>query len=268
VAVGDFTGDGKLDLAVADFGDALGNGGGVSVLLGNGDGTFQPAVNYAAGSGPASVAVKDFNGDGSLDLAVADNQGSTLSVLLGNGDGTFQTAGSYGAGSYPLSVAVGDFTGDGIPDLALANNGANNVSILLNDGVWPPGPGGSPRRQPPTSPAMGSTSSDRIPGFVGDVFRKAPSGSSALLRPGVNIYDTDPALASWLQPARDHPRTDDSFTCAADRTTGDGVPLLDGATVTGSGGDTTNGNELLTLMDSDGQDNIRGFNLNSISGGL
>src|ERR1022692_2476663 len=63
VAVGDFNGDGKLDLAVA-------NGVGVSVLLGNGDGAFQPAVTYAAGTYTESIAVGDFNGDGKLDLVV------------------------------------------------------------------------------------------------------------------------------------------------------------------------------------------------------
>jgi hypothetical protein len=127
VAVGDFNGDGKLDLAVAD------NGGGVSVLLGNGDGTFQPAVSYAAGSIPWSVAVGDFNGDGKLDLAVANAGSDNVSVLLGNGDGTFQPAVNYAAGVSPNSVAVGDFNGDGKLDLALADNGGG-VSVLLGNG--------------------------------------------------------------------------------------------------------------------------------------
>jgi hypothetical protein len=90
-AAGDFNGDGKLDLVVASKNFP----GKVSVLLGNGDGTFQPHVDYATGSategtGPGSVITADFNGDGGLDLAVANNNANTISILLGNGDGTFQ----------------------------------------------------------------------------------------------------------------------------------------------------------------------------------
>ena len=119
VAVGDFNGDGIPDLAVADSGVYPTYSGTVSILLGKGDGTFQAAVNYAAGRQPVSVAVGDFNGDGKLDLAVANygdyfhGSGSGVSVLLGNGNGTFQPAQSFPAGINPTSVAVGDFNGDG-----------------------------------------------------------------------------------------------------------------------------------------------------------
>jgi hypothetical protein len=129
VAVGDFNGDGKLDLAVAN---ELSNN--VSILLGNGDGTFQAAVNYGAGSTLFAVAVGDFNGDGKLDLAVADAVSDYVSVLLGNGDGTFKTAVQYVAGLEPIAVAVADFNGDGKLDLAVANDEGNSVSILLGKG--------------------------------------------------------------------------------------------------------------------------------------
>ncbi|HLJ96202.1 MAG TPA: VCBS repeat-containing protein [Gemmataceae bacterium] len=93
---------------------------------------FLAPLAFDAGITPASVAVGDFNGDGRLDLAVADFQGDTVSVLLGNGDGTFQPAQYYAAGARPQSVVVGDFNGEGIPDLAVANFG--DVSVLLGNG--------------------------------------------------------------------------------------------------------------------------------------
>ncbi len=129
MAVGDFNGDGKPDLVVANVDSDT-----VSVLLGNGDGTFQTAQNFGAGRGPRSVAVGDFNGDGKLDLAVANFYSNNVSVLLGNGDGTFQAARNFAVGNGPYSVAVGDFNGDGVQDLAVANFNSNNVSVLPGNG--------------------------------------------------------------------------------------------------------------------------------------
>jgi len=134
VAVGDFNGDGISDLAVANYGDANGRGGNLSVLLGNGDGSFRKAVNYATGSGPFAVAVADFNADGFLDLVVVNDISNTVSILLGRGDGTFRAARGFPTGLYPDSVVVGDFNGDGIADLVVANYGGNNVSVLLGNG--------------------------------------------------------------------------------------------------------------------------------------
>ena len=133
VAVGDFNHDGKLDLAVANFacGSPCGN---LAILLGNGDGTFKAAVNYATGAQPISIAVGDFNHDGNLDLAVANNSSSSVSVLLGNGDGTFKTAVSYSVPSDAVSVAVGDINGNGKPDLVVADLYSTSVSLLLGNG--------------------------------------------------------------------------------------------------------------------------------------
>src|SRR6266852_2860168 len=131
VAIGDFNGDGKLDLAVANSSSRSNT---VSVLLGNGDGSFQPQTTFATGSTPTSVAIGDFNGDGKLDLAVANANSANVSVLLGNGDGSFQAQTTFATGFIPESVAIGDFNGDGKLDLAVANGGDNNVSVLLGNG--------------------------------------------------------------------------------------------------------------------------------------
>jgi hypothetical protein len=148
VTVGDLNGDGKPDLVVANYCTSNCASGSVSVLLGNGDGTFQSAVSYPSGGEDAySAAVADVNGDGKPDLVVVNYCTSncasgSVSVLLGNGDGTFQSAVSYPSGGPDaVSVVIGDFNGDGKPDLAVANACFNyscgasaNVSVLLGNG--------------------------------------------------------------------------------------------------------------------------------------
>src|SRR5438093_62035 len=106
VAKGDFNGDSKLDLAVANFAGAT-----VSILLGTGTGSFGAKTDFGTGAGPASVAVGDFNGDGKLDLAVTNYYVDTFSILLGTGTGSFGAKIDFGTGSTPVSVAVGDITG-------------------------------------------------------------------------------------------------------------------------------------------------------------
>ena len=130
MAVGDFNGDGKQDLAVTNV-----SSNSVSILLGDGSGNFGAPVNFGVGDDPVSVAVGDFNGDGKQDLATANIGSNNVSILLGDGTGNFNPAVNFAVGSYPYSVAVGDFNGDGEPDLAAANNGSNDVSILLGDGT-------------------------------------------------------------------------------------------------------------------------------------
>ena len=131
VAVGDFNGDGKQDLATANH-DSPGS---VSILLGDGAGGFGPATNFSVGNGPTSVTVGDFNGDGNQDLAIANDITNDVSILLGDGAEGFGPATNFGAGTTPASVAVGDFNGDGKQDIVVANLGSNNVSILLGDGA-------------------------------------------------------------------------------------------------------------------------------------
>jgi hypothetical protein len=136
LACGDFNGDGKLDLAIANEGGGL---SGITILLGNGDGTFTAGASFSTGASPRSLVIGDFNQDGKLDLAVsnlAGNTGSTLSIFLGNGDGTFAPEPPIGApdSTFAFPLATGDFNADGKLDVAVANEGSNSVSILLGNG--------------------------------------------------------------------------------------------------------------------------------------
>src|SRR5713101_2109196 len=83
--------------------------------------SFFAPVSYAADASPRAVITADFNGDGRLDLAVANAGSNDVSILLGNGDGTFQAAQNYASGGTPVSLAVGDFNSDGKLDLVTAN---------------------------------------------------------------------------------------------------------------------------------------------------
>jgi hypothetical protein len=138
LAVGDLNGDGALDLVIANLG--FGAPTTVSVLLGNGDGTFKAQVGYATGTDPVSVAIGDFNRDKKLDVVVTNNLDATVSVLLGNGDGTLQPQVTYSTGVGPTWVVAGDVNGDGNPDLAVAIGGVpslgsnDETDVLLGNG--------------------------------------------------------------------------------------------------------------------------------------
>ena len=125
VTAGDFNGDGILDLAIADAGSSA-----LTILQGNGDGTFTQVTGEPALPQPSNfVTTADLNGDGKLDL-VFSSAANTISIFLGNGDGTFQPGLIEAMDYAPYGVAVGDFNGDGRLDLAVTNSDDNSVSIL------------------------------------------------------------------------------------------------------------------------------------------
>ena len=132
-AVGDFNGDGIPDLALGTFPTNL--TASLTILLGKGDGTFQPPVSYQVPNLIATLAVGDFNGDGKADIAFTDFT-SGVKILLGKGDGTFQPAAAYdtNSGVQTSFVLVGDFNGDGNADIATTGYASPNVRILLGNG--------------------------------------------------------------------------------------------------------------------------------------
>jgi hypothetical protein len=125
----DLTGSNVTDVITSDFSSAS-----IAVLIGNGNGTFQPPVTYPVGNSPESLAVGDFNHDGIPDIVTANDGDNTISVLIGKGDGTFAPAVSYSVGIRPQAIAVADLNGDGFPDIVTADEGSNEVSVLLNEG--------------------------------------------------------------------------------------------------------------------------------------
>ena len=129
IAAADFNRDGRTDLVTANS-----TANTVSVLLGNGDGTFGANKDYDVGTKPVAVAVGDFNNDGKTDIAVANQISNNVSVLLGNGDGTFQAAIDYATGNGPVSLGVGDFNNDGRADLVVANGSAGTLTLLFGNG--------------------------------------------------------------------------------------------------------------------------------------
>src|SRR6266487_4294611 len=229
VAVGNFNGDGKRDLAVANQSPDT-----VSVLLGSGTGSFGPPASFAVGTRPTSVAVGDFNGDGKPDLAVTNADSGNVSVLLGSGTGSFGARTNFAAGSTPSSVAVGDFNADGKLDLAVANQvPAGTVSVLLGSGSGSFGTATNfAAGSGPTSVAVGdfnadgkpdlavanvnsdnvsvllnSTVTNQAPTATNDAYTVAEDTPLTVAAPGVLANDTDPdgdALSAALASGPSH----------------------------------------------------------------
>jgi len=222
VVAGDFNNDGKLDVAVSSDGMNIlrPNYGFVSVLLGNGDGTFQPARNLSAGEDPRGLALGDFNRDGKLDILVANSTAGDVGLFLGNGDGTFRNLGGHDTGSDPWAVVAADFDRDGKLDFAVANAGSNNVGVFLGngDGTFR-NLGGFATGSRPRALTVGDFNGDRIPDLA--TADQNSNTASVLLGRGDGTFRPALALATGGKGPR---------AVAAGDFDGDGTPdLLAGA---------------------------------------
>jgi hypothetical protein len=203
LAEADLNGDGRLDIAVADSGDSDDNAQGVSILLGNGDGTFLAPISYPAGMRPSSIVAGDWTGDGVIDLAVADLGSDDVTVLIGDGHGGFQAPYAVPLGDKagePVAITAGDFTGDRVLDLAVLDQSTNSVSILVGNRrgrfvAQPPIPLGEAQFNLPMAIVAGDFTGDHIFDLaVASQSLGAPDNVSILLGAGDGSFELQPTI--------------------------------------------------------------------------
>ena len=127
VAIGDFNGDGKLDIAAASTTK-------ITILLGNGSGGFTTGTTFTAGTSLEGITAASLRGNGLADLMVVDYGESSMRLFYSNGNGTFASAVIYQLGSTPTSIVSGDFNGDGLPDAAVTLDRSTAIPVFLNQG--------------------------------------------------------------------------------------------------------------------------------------
>ena len=157
VWAGDLNGDGKQDLVVAASNSRAAYT--LMALRGNGDGSFQPPVTVSTLYGPSGVLIRDFNGDGVVDLVVSHCCGATdMTYMQGNGDGGFQPEVHFNGGAHPFAVSAGDLNGDGKLDLVIGGTQSLAVTALLNNAAPGPAPialtSAASYATPPIAPGM------------------------------------------------------------------------------------------------------------------
>ncbi|MCL5096551.1 MAG: FG-GAP-like repeat-containing protein [Candidatus Omnitrophica bacterium] len=194
IASGRINGDTNIDLVAA-----LWDSGGVAVVLGNGDGSFQVKTNYATGNHAWSVALGLFNADANLDLAVANYGANNITILTGNGDGTFAVRSNYNVGTTPYHVVTADFNRDGKTDLAVPNYNSDNVSILLGNGDGSfAAPVNYPAGNGPMYAAVGDVNGDGKPDLL--IANYNDNNVSLLFGNGNGTFAPAVTLAAGNQP--------------------------------------------------------------------
>ncbi|MGH7255013.1 MAG: FG-GAP repeat domain-containing protein [Nitrospirales bacterium] len=157
VTTADFNHDGLTDLITTNIGNNS-----LSILFGNGDGSFERHVQLQTGKQPRALGTNDFNGDGWLDVAVACSGGDEISIFFGRDDGKFLLVHRYPVHRTPVSITAGDFNGDQRADLAVALRN-DKVKILLGDGTGAFRPGVEYQYgDTPTTIASADLSSDGV----------------------------------------------------------------------------------------------------------
>jgi hypothetical protein len=237
LAIGDFDGDGHVDVAITDFSGArvsvLRNTTGTSGVL-----SLTSQVNFTVGTSPANISVGDIDGDGKMDMAVSNYQSNTVSVLRNTGSTgalSFAAKKDYPAGLIS-SVSLGDLDGDGKPDMIVANNNTNNISVLRNTSV----PGTVSFADTinfstgiaPTTMAVVDANGDGKP----DVF--IANSNAASLSVYKNIRTEQPAILSFLP---NHGTTGDTILIKGANLTGTGAVYFGGVTATAFAVDSSRG---------------------------
>ncbi len=194
VQAGDLNGDGIPDLVVTErFGTT------VSVLLGQGDGTFGPVNSVDMGAAPAGLQLADFNGDGHLDLVVSNRTGETVTVRLGQGNGSFGSSQSFNVGQAPQGLVAADFNGDGELDLAVTNVAADSVSLLLGQGDGTFAAAVSfDVGQNPVALTAGDLTGNGLPDLVVSNF--SSNDVSILTNPGGGVFAPESRLTAGQNP--------------------------------------------------------------------